>query len=119
MLPVVDWLSDIPGDANDCDFVEVQFKNTRKGYYRNPDHLPVEKGTMVVAQAVPGTDLGEVTLTGKLVLLQMQRNHIRETPEEMRRLLRLATDADLERAAEAHAKEQATMIEARKLANSL
>ena len=119
MLPVVDWLSDIPGDANDCDFVEVQFKNTRKGYYRNPDHLPVEKGTMVVAQAVPGTDLGEVTLTGKLVLLQMQRNHIRETPEEMRRLLRLATDADLERAAEAHAKEQATMIEARKLAKSL
>ena len=119
MLPVVDWLSDIPGDANDCDFVEVQFKNTRKGYYRNPDHLPVEKGTMVVTQAVPGTDLGEVTLTGKLVLLQMQRNHIRETPEEMRRLLRLATDADLERAAEAHTKEQATMIEARKLAKSL
>ncbi len=119
MLPVVDWLSDIPGDANDCDFVEVQFKNTRKGYYRNPDHLPVEKGTMVVAQAVPGTELGEVTLTGKLVLLQMRKNRIRETPEEMRRLLRLATEADLERAKEAHAKEQATMIEARKLAKSL
>lgn len=119
MLPVVDWLSDIPGDANGCDFVEVQFKNTRKGYYRNPDHLPVEKGTMVVTQAVPGTDLGEVTLTGRLVQLQMRKNRIRETPEEMRRLLRLATEADLQRAAEAHTKEQATMIEARKLAKSL
>ena len=118
MLPVMDWLSDIPGN-DDCDIVEVQFKNTRKGYYRNPDHLPVEKGTMVVAQAVPGTDLGEVTLVGKLVPLQMRKNRIRETPEEMRRLLRIATEADLERAKEAHAKEQATMIEARKLAKSL
>lgn len=119
MLPVMDWLSDIPQSADDCDIVEVQFKNTRKGYYRNPDRLPVEKGTMVVTQAVPGTDLGEVTLVGKLVPLQMRKNRIRETPEEMRRLLRLATDADLERAKEAHAKEQATMIEARQLAKSL
>ncbi|MBR5101788.1 MAG: hypothetical protein IK092_01525, partial [Muribaculaceae bacterium] len=29
------WLADIPGGFNDFDIVEVHFKNTRKGFYRN------------------------------------------------------------------------------------
>ena len=35
MLSVYDWLSDIPETQINCNFVEVQFKNTRKGYYLN------------------------------------------------------------------------------------
>ena len=34
-LEVYDWLSDIPESHDDTDLVEVRFKNTRKGYYRN------------------------------------------------------------------------------------
>lgn len=119
MLPVVDWLSDVPHTGDEEDLVEVQFKNTRKAYYHNSNKLPLEKGVSVVVEANPGTDLGEVTLIGKLVPLQMKKNRINTERYEIRSVLRLATTEDLTRAEEAHAKEQETMIKARQLAKSL
>lgn len=119
MLPVVDWLSDIPAVNTESDLVEVQFKNTRKGYYHNSLNLPLEKGVSVVVEANPGVDLGEVTLTGPLVGLQMKKNRINTERYEIRDVLRFATDSDLARAAEAHAREQETMIKSRQLAKSL
>ncbi len=119
MLPVVDWLSDVPHTGDEEDLVEVQFKNTRKAYYHNSNKLPLEKGVSVVVEANPGTDLGEVTLIGKLVPLQIKKNRINTERYEIRSVLRLATDEDLVRAEEAHKKEQETMIKARQLAKSL
>ena len=119
MLPVVDWMSDVPSTGDEGDLVEVQFKNTRKGYYHNINNLPLEKGVKVVVEANPGTDLGEVVLTGRLVPVQIKKNHINTERYEIRNVLRLATDEDLVRAAEAHAKEQETMIKSRQLAKSL
>ena len=119
MLPVVDWMSDVPMTGDEGDLVEVQFKNTRKGYYHNINHLPLAKGVKVVVEANPGTDLGEVVLTGRLVPIQIKKNHINTERYEIRNVLRLATDEDLARAVEAHAKEQETMIQARQLAKSL
>ena len=119
MLPVTDWLCDLPENVAETDLVEVQFKNTRKGYYHNVQHLPLEKGSVIVVASNPGTDLGEVVLTGRLVKLQMQKNHIDTTRYEVRDVLRFATEEDLERATQAHAKEQETMIKARQLAKSL
>lgn len=40
-----DWLADIPGNADESELVEVQFKNTRKGYFRNSNKIPLEKAT--------------------------------------------------------------------------
>ena len=119
MLPVVDWMSDVPKTPDESDLVEVQFKNTRKGYYHNAEHLPLEKGSVIVVEANPGCDMGEVTLTGRLVATQIKKNRINTERYEIRNVIRLATDADLQRAAEAHAKEQDTMIQARQLAKSL
>ena len=119
MLPVVDWLSDIPATGGETDLVEVQFKNTRKGYFHNSEHLPLEKGVAVVVEANPGTDLGEVTLVGELVPLQRRKYRINTERYEIRNVLRLATETDLERAEIAHAKEQETMIQARKFAKDL
>ena len=119
MLPVVDWMSDVPSTGDEGDLVEVQFKNTRKGYYHNINNLPLEKGVKVVVEANPGTDLGEVVLTGRLVPVQIKKNHVNTERYEIRNVLRLATDEDLVRAAEAHAKEQETMIKSRQLAKSL
>ena len=119
MLPVVDWLSDVPQTGEEGDLVEVQFKNTRKGYYHNNLGLPLEKGVKVVVEASPGVDLGEVTLTGRLVPVQIKKNHINTERYEIRNVLRVATDEDLTRAAEAHQKEQETMIKSRQLAKSL
>lgn len=119
MLPVTDYLSDLPENIQETDYVEIQFKNTRKGYYVNQDHLPLEKGQHVVVGANPGYDLGEVVLTGRLVLLQMKKNRIDLNRYEVRPVLRYATDQDEQKAHEAHQKEQDTMIRARQMAKSL
>ena len=119
MLPVSDWLSDLPENTQLTDLIEVQFKNTRKGYFNNSQHLPLEKGVTVVVEANPGQDLGEVVLTGKLVELQMKKNNIDSSRYEVRQVVRIATEQDIERAKQAHAREQETMIKARQLAKSL
>ena len=118
-LSVVDWLSDLPSDITENDIVEVQFKNTRKGYFINSEHLSLEKGMWVAVEANPGHDIGEVTLTGKLVPKQMEKNHIDLSRYEIRRIYRLATEADMQRREEAKSKEQSTMIRARQLAAAL
>ena len=69
-LNTYDWLADVPGNAESTDLVEVQFKNTRKGYYHNVNNLDLKKGDIVAVEANPGHDIGVVTLTGRLVKLQ-------------------------------------------------
>ena len=118
-LNVYDWLEDIPESHNDTDFVEVQFKNTRKGYYRNSNKLDIAKGDIVAVEATPGHDIGEVTLTGRLVLLQMKKNNIRLDNVEVKRVYRKAKPADLEKFEEAKSREHDTMLRARKIAEDL
>ena len=100
-------------------FVEVQFKNTRKAFYRNVNDLKLEKGMKVAVEGNPGHDVGEVTLVGQLVLLQMKKNRIDIEHFEARSIYRIATEADLQRAEEAHALEHETMIKARKIAKDM
>ena len=119
MLPVSDWLSDLPENTGLTDLIEVQFKQTRKGYFHNTQHLALEKGVMVVVESTTGYDVGEVVLTGKLVELQMRKNNIDTSRYEVRSVIRIATEEDLERAKVAHAREQETMIRARQIAKSL
>ena len=77
-LNTYDYLADVPGNLAATDFVEVQFKNTRKGFYRNDNHLDLQKGDVVAVEAQPGHDIGVVTLTGRLVLLQMQKANLKQ-----------------------------------------
>lgn len=112
------WLEDIPGGYADSDMVEVQFKNTRKGYYKNSNNLPLEIGDMVAVEASPGHDIGRVSMLGALVNLQMRKANIRPGTE-IKRVFRKARPADLEKYEEAIAKETDTMIRARKIAASL
>ena len=81
-LNTYDWLADIPGNAEECDMVEVQFKNTRKGYYRNSNKIKLEKGDIVAVEAAPGHDIGVVTLTGRLVPLQMKKANFKTDVEK-------------------------------------
>ncbi len=118
-LSTFDWLCDLPETVKATDFVEVQFKNTRKGYYINEDHLDLKKGDMVAVEAQPGHDIGEVTLVGKLVILQMRKNRIDLQRLEPKKIYRKAKDTDMEKYYEAKSKEQDTMIKARQLAESL
>ncbi len=119
-LNTYDWLCDVPDAANATDYVEVQFKNTRKGYYLNSSKIPLEKGDMVAVEASPGHDIGTVTLTGKLVLLQMKKNNIRTGEgNEPKKVYRKAKPTDIEKYEEAKGKEHATMIRSRQIAADL
>ncbi len=112
------WLNDIPGGYADSDMVEVQFKNTRKGFYKNSTNLPLEIGDIVAVEASPGHDIGQVTLVGALVNLRMRKARLK-ADAEVKRVFRKAKPADLEKFEEARAKEHETMIKARKIAESL
>ena len=117
-LNVFDWLADVPGNINETDFVEVQFKNTRKGYYLNSNKIALQKDDIVAVEASPGHDIGTVTLTGSLVLLQMKKARIK-SDAEIRRVYRKAREVDMEKFHEAKAKEQDTMIRSRQIAKDL
>ena len=112
------WLADVPGGMADDELVEVQFKNTRKGFFRNTTHLDLCIGDMVAVEASPGHDIGQVTLTGKLVGLQMRRAGVKPDTE-LKRVFRKAKCGDLEKYEEAKARENDTMIRARKIAADL
>ena len=98
--------------------VEVQFKNTRKGYYKNSNKLKLEKGDIVAVEASPGHDIGTVTLTGRLVPLQMRKANIKPDAE-IKRIYRKAKPVDMEKYEEAKAKEHDTMIRSRQIAKNL
>ena len=117
-LHCFNYLADIPGGYADDDMVEVQFKNTRKGFYKNSQNIPLEIGDIVAVEANPGHDIGTVTLTGALVRLQMRKAHIKPDAE-IRRIFRKAKPADIDKYREAKARENDTMIRARKIASSL
>lgn len=117
-LNTYDWLADIPGNAEESDMIEVQFKNTRKGYYRNSNKIKLDKGDVVAVEAAPGHDIGVVTLTGRLVPLQMRKANFK-ADAEIKRVYRKAKPVDMEKFTEAKAKEHATMIRARQIALNL
>lgn len=118
-LSVYDWLCDLPETIKETDLVEVQFKNTRKGYYQNVNHLDLQKGDKVAVGSSPGHDIGEITLTGKLVLLQMKKNNIDLNKYEIREVYRKVRETDMEKYQEAKDKEQGTMIKSRQIADSM
>jgi len=117
-LNTYDWLADIPGNNDTQDWVEVQFKNTRKGFYRNTNHLKLQKGDIVAVEASPGHDIGVVTLTGRLVPLQMKKANLKPDAE-IRRIYRRAKPVDMEKYTEAKAREHETMIRSRQIAQNL
>lgn len=117
-LNTYDWLADIPGNTEEQEMVEVQFKNTRKGYYKNSNKLKLEKGDIVAVEASPGHDIGTVTLTGRLVPLQMCKANIKPDAE-IKRIYRKAKPVDMEKYEEAKAKEHDTMIRSRQIAKNL
>ncbi len=117
-LNTFDYLADVPGNTDMTDYVEVQFKNTRKGFYRNDNHIDLVKGDTVAVEAQPGHDIGVVTLTGKLVMLQMQKANLKQGTE-IKRVYRKARPGDLEKYEEAKAREHDTMIRARQIAKDL
>jgi cell fate regulator YaaT (PSP1 superfamily) len=117
-LNTYNWLCDIEEAGLATDFVEVQFKNTRKGYFLNEAKIPLEKGHIVAVEAGPGHDIGMVTLTGKLVLAQMRKMRYRHD-QDAKKVYRIAKQSDIDKYNEAKAREHETMIRSRQIASDL
>lgn len=118
-LNTFDWLTDIPHFHESGDYVEVQFKNTRKGYYLNTEKIDLYKGDIVAVEASPGHDIGVVTLTGKLVPLAMAKHKYNPEKNEDRKIYRIARPGDIEKWEEAKSREHDTMIQSRQIAADL
>lgn len=117
-LNTYDYLADVPGNNESTDLVEVQFKNTRKGYYHNINNLDLKKGDIVAVEASPGHDIGVVTLTGQLVKLQVKKANLK-SEDDIKRIYRIAKPVDMEKYQEAKAREHETMIRSREIAKGL
>ncbi|MEN9348886.1 MAG: hypothetical protein RLZZ77_2397 [Bacteroidota bacterium] len=119
-LDVFDWLAgmDLPEGIKPFDIVEVRFKNSRKGFYRNVNNLDLYPGDVVAVESSPGHDIGVISLTGELVRVQMKRKESKDN-YEVRKVYRKAKQDDIERWQEARALEQNTMMTARQIAREL
>lgn len=119
-LDVFDWLAgmELPLGQKPFDIVEVRFKNSRKGFFRNASNLELFPGDVVAVEASPGHDIGVVSITGELVRMQMKHKDIKDN-YEIKKVYRKAKEEDIEKWQEARKSEQETMMRARTIAREL
>ena len=120
-LTVFDWLENmhLAEGEEAFPFVEVQFKNSRKAFYRFPEEIHTQAGTLVITKAEKGYDLGRVSLAGPLVRMQMKRKKIKPNNESIGMILRPASNQEIKRWQELREKESEVQRQARKLALAL
>lgn len=117
-LSATDWLADLNYAGANPRLVEVIFKNTRVGYYENSEDLPLKIGDLIVVEGSPGYDLGKINMIGHLVRFQMKKTGFKDI-NELKKVIRIATQADLDKFEEARAREHSTMIKSRAIAEEL
>jgi cell fate regulator YaaT (PSP1 superfamily) len=117
-----DWLRNLPvADMNSsCKVVEVSFnKGTRKDFFRNPTLQQFEKGELISVEGVSGFDVGEISLTGEIVRLQMKKRGVKEDNPEMKKILRPSSDRDIDIMKQNKAREPEAVIRSRAIAKQL
>ncbi len=117
-----DWLRNLPLVDTDsqCRVIEVSFnQGARKDFFRNPSLQQFEKGDLIAVEGVGGFDVGEVSLTGEIVRLQLKKRGVKEDNPEMKKVLRLATDRDLELLKQNKSREPEAVIRSRAIAKQL
>ncbi|RYU77949.1 Signal peptidase-like protein [Hymenobacter persicinus] len=110
----------MPSDFQGFDIVEIRFKGGRKDFYRNASRLPLVTGDAVVVDAGGnGWHLGHVSLKGELVRLQMKKKKVPTDSKEIRAVLRVASEQDVERWTAVRDLETGTMFRARSVVEEL
>jgi cell fate regulator YaaT (PSP1 superfamily) len=121
-LNVHDWLANLPfsDPESGCRIIEASFnKGSRKDFFRNTTTQFFEKGDMITVEGVSGFDVGEVTMTGEMVRLQMKKKGAEENNPDIKRILRKATDKDLEIMAQNKVRERDALVRSRAIARQL
>ena len=117
-----DWLRNLPivSIESACKVIEISFsQGTRKDFFRNPTLQPFEKGDLISVEGVSGFDVGEVSLTGEIVRLQMKKRNVKEDNPEMKKILRRASDRDIDIWKQNKAREPEAVIRSRAIARQL
>lgn len=118
-LNVHDWLANLPFDdvESSCKIVEVSFKQgSRKEFYRNLSSQYFEKGELVTVEGVNGFDVGEVSLSGELVRMQLKKKGINEFSDEIKKILRRSNEREIEAFKISKDREPAVQARSRELA---
>jgi cell fate regulator YaaT (PSP1 superfamily) len=118
-LDSFNWLKDLPNVVNENDLVEIRFKNTRKGFYKNVNGLRLEIGDVVAVEASPGHDIGRVSMVGRLVDEQLKKLKVILSPDDMKKVYRKAKTVDIQKWEEAKKLEMSTMFRSREIAEEL
>jgi cell fate regulator YaaT (PSP1 superfamily) len=118
-LDTFNWLKDIPECTNENEIVEIRFKNTRKGFYKNVNNLRLEIGDVVAVEASPGHDIGRVSMVGPLVRQQLRELKVQPSPDDMKKVYRKAKAVDVQKWEEARKLETPTMLRSRKISEEL
>lgn len=118
-LDAYNWLNDIPFNQMDSDVVEVRFKNTRKGFYKNINGLRLEIGDIVAVEASPGHDIGRVSMVGPLINEQLKKLKVQPSGEDMKKVYRKAKPVDILKWEEAKQLEIPTMLRSRQISEEL
>ena len=118
-LDSYNWLKDIPAANDENEIVEIRFKNTRKGFFRNVNSLRLEIGDVVAVEASPGHDIGRVSMVGHLVKEQLKKLKIYPSPDDLKKIYRKAKEVDIQKWEEARKLENPTMFRSRKIAEEL
>ena len=117
-----DWLMNLPIANSDdvCRVIEVSFnQGSRKDFFRNGTLQHFEKGELITVEGVAGFDVGDVSLTGEIVRLQMKKKGVDEFNPDMKKVLRRATDRDLDIQKQNKAREKNAVIRSRAIARQL
>jgi cell fate regulator YaaT (PSP1 superfamily) len=119
-MNVYDWLSNLPLSDDTCRVVEVSFNNgSRKDFYRNTTTHIFEKGDMVSLEGVSGFDVGEISLTGEAVRLQMKKRDVEENNPDIKKVLRRANERDLQALEQNKSREKEALTRSRAIAKQL
>jgi cell fate regulator YaaT (PSP1 superfamily) len=120
-LEVFDWLANValPEGQSTYDIVEVRFKNSRKTFYRNSKNFSLHVGDVVGVEASPGYDIGVVSVVGELAKIQVKKKAPGFKPMEAKKILRIATQEDIDKWAKARSLEKEVMYQSRTLAVNL
>ena len=120
-LQVYDWLTniDLPADEAIHKYVEIRFKNSRKEIFTNPNSLHLFTGDVVVVDSKPGYDIGVISLTGRLVSFQMKRKRQYKGEVEFRKVLRKASQAEIDKWNEGQKLEKPAMLKVREMTKEL
>jgi cell fate regulator YaaT (PSP1 superfamily) len=118
-LDSFNWLQDLPDCPGENEIVEIRFKNTRKGFYRNVNNLRFETGDIVAVEASPGHDIGRVSMTGRLVREQLKECKVALSPEDLKKVYRKAKPVDIQKWEEAKKLEIPTMLRSRQISEEL